>query len=143
MRGPLMPPARKWTVRITAAAIWTTGVVWLGLHYFARVQGPFGAEPNPAEPWVLRAHGAFAFISLWVLGLLWGVHVTPGWKRAKRRLTGALMFAAAALLVLTGYLLYYLGDETLRADVSLSHWLIGVGALAAFLLHIFRPERET
>jgi hypothetical protein len=130
-----MPLARKWTIIITAAAIWTTGAAWLGLHYFARVEGPFGPEPHPAEAWVLRAHGAFAFASLWVLGLLWAVHVTPGWARGKRRLTGGLMFAAAALLALTGYLLYYLGDETLRADASLLHWAIGAATLVAFLVH--------
>ena len=30
---------------------------------------------HPSEPWWLKAHGAFAFLSLWTAGVLWSLHV--------------------------------------------------------------------
>jgi hypothetical protein len=138
MAGPLMPPRRKWGVWLVAGAIWTTGLIWLGLHYFAPAQGQFGPEANPAEPWILRAHAAAAFASIWTLGLLWAVHVTPGWGRKRKRWSGGLVFGVGVLLVASGYLLYYVGDEGLRSGVSLLHWGVGLAALPFFLMHTWR-----
>jgi hypothetical protein len=65
---------------------------------------------HPLEQWWLRAHGAFAFGSLWLLGVyIW--------------------------LVLTGYLLYYAGGDAFRAAVSVGHWTAGLAALFFLLLH--------
>ncbi|MFT3726509.1 MAG: hypothetical protein QM759_01595 [Terricaulis sp.] len=135
MSGRLMPPGRKYATWTVCTLIWTTGVAWLLLHYFGQRQGAFGMEANPAEIWMLRMHGAAAFAALWLLGLLWGVHVVRGWEQHKRRVSGAILFGAALLLVVSGYLLYYLGDETARAAVSLLHWLLGVIAALLFLAH--------
>jgi len=139
-RSPLMPRHRKWSVWLIAGAVWATGVVWLGLHYFWQVRGPFGPEANPAEAWALRAHGAAAFLSLWMLGLLWAVHVTPAWRSGRRRWSGALVLAVALLLTLSGYLLYYVGDEDARAKTSLVHWIVGSCAFLAILLHGLRAQ---
>ncbi len=38
-------------------------------------------------------------------------------------------------MILTGYLLYYLGDEGGRAVVSAIHWVIGLAAPAVYLVH--------
>lgn len=93
-----MPRARKCAVWLVCAAIWSTGVIWLFLHFFAQTKGAFGAEVNPAEIWILRAHGAAAFASLWLLGLLWAVHIPPGWTSKRRGNSGALLFVAAIAL---------------------------------------------
>ena len=55
--------------------LWGTGAAWLLLHYFFVQEGPFGPGPHPLEFWSIAAHGAFAFASLWMIGLLWSVHV--------------------------------------------------------------------
>ena len=138
----LMPSSRKLLVQLAAAAVWLTGLAWLILHYWFSVQGEYGPEANPAEPWMLRAHGAAAFLSLWVFGLLWGLHILPAWSRHQRRWTGSALTAAALVLILTGYLLYYVGDENLRTDTSIVHWMLGILALLAFLAHGLR-RRDT
>ena len=51
-------------------------------------------------------------------------------------LLGLLFF-----LTLTGYLLYYVGDDALRATVSRLHWIAGLGVLVGFFLHRFARNR--
>jgi hypothetical protein len=143
LRGPTkLPRRRRLLVYAILFGLWASGAVWLLLHEFLQRKGAFGPEPHPAEPWVLKAHGAFAFASLWLLGLLWGVHVLNGWHAARRRWSGAVLLGVLGVLGVTGYLLYYSGDDAVRAIVSKTHWIIGLGAPALFLLHRFARERQ-
>lgn len=136
VRGPIRLPApRRIGVYVVSAAVWMTGLLWLVFHYFLQRDGEFGREPNPLEPWWLKLHGAAAFGALWIFGLLWGVHVLNGWSAGRRRWSGGALFAAFALLIVSGYLLYYAGDEGLRDVVGVAHWVIGLGAPAAFIWH--------
>ena len=130
-----MPRQRKLFVQITSLLLWASGIVWLALHYFFRAVGPFGPEANPAEPLILSVHGACAFVALVAFGYVWARHILPAWSRGERRASGGVMVAAAIVLIVTGYLLYYLGDENLRAASSILHWAIGVSALIIFLCH--------
>jgi hypothetical protein len=49
-----------------------------------------------------------------------------------------LVFAA---LIVSGYLLYYAGDEGLRDKVSLIHWIVGLAVVLVYLLH--RVSKKT
>ena len=129
---------RRIGVYVVAGGVWATGVLWLVWRYFLRTQGPFGPEAGPLEPWWLRAHALFAFAAIWSAGLLWGVHVVNGWRSGRRRWSGGVLFGGAVLLIATGYLLYYLGDDRLRAVDSIVHWVIGLAAIAAFAWHRLR-----
>ena len=73
--------------------------------------------------------------SIWLFGLLWGVHILAGWSGGRRRGTGALMVSVLGWLVVSGYLLYYLSDETVRPLISLLHWVIGLAVPVAFTAH--------
>ena len=128
---------RRWAVYITAAGLWASGALWLVAHYFLIRQGEYGPETSPAEPWSLDVHGGFAMASLWIAGLLWGVHVLRGWRSRRRRWSGGLLLCILLVLAVTGYLLYYLGDEGLRAIASLVHWVVGLLLLPLFLWHRF------
>jgi hypothetical protein len=140
-RGPikLSRHRRLWVYGISLG-LWLSGAIWLVLHYFLRTKGEFGPETNPAEPWALKAHAAFAFGTLWLLGLLWGVHVLNGWHANRRRWSGGALLGLMVALGLTGYLLYYAGDDDVRRVVSAAHWVLGLGAPVLFLLH--RLARE-
>jgi hypothetical protein len=146
--GPVrLGPKRRVAVYSVAAGVWLTGLVWLVFHYGLRRQGEFGLETNPAEPWWLKLHGAFAFGALWAVGMLSAAHFPNGWASGRRRWSGAILFAAAILLIVTGYLLYYLGDERLRQMNALIHWVLGLASALPFLVHrflvrIFQPRPE-
>jgi hypothetical protein len=133
---------RKWGVYGVAIGIWASGVLWLGLHYSLRVKSEFGFQTNPGEPWMLKLHGAFAFAALVGLGLLWGVHILNGWFSHRRRRSGGIVFGLACFLGLSGYLLYYVGEDDFRDVVSVAHWAVGIAAIGFFLWHRFWDERN-
>jgi hypothetical protein len=139
--GPIrLPPARRYGVYAVCFGIWATGAAWLVLHDFMRRQGPFGPENHPLEPWALKLHGAFAFATLWTLGMLWVAHIVNGWQAHRRRASGAVLLGFALFLVATGWLLYYAGGDELRGQVALLHWSVGLAAPVALGLHrLFHP----
>jgi hypothetical protein len=135
-----LPPFRRIIVYGVALGLWCTGAAWLLLHYFFPREGTFGRTPNPFEPWLLAAHGALAFASLWVLGLLWVAHVPIGWFSGRRRWSGSVVFVLALWLAISGYLIYYAGEQLMSLAVLL-HWSVGLGAPAVFLIHRFSGEK--
>jgi hypothetical protein len=120
------------------ATVWTSGAAWLLLHHCGQRAGDFGPEPSPAEPWALRLHGVAATATVALLGLLYGLHVAPGWRARRRRWSGGAVFAAGVALALSGDLLYYLADEDARAAMALAHWAVGLATLPLFLAHRWR-----
>jgi hypothetical protein len=136
-RAPQLSRARRWAVYAVGAGIWLTGALWLLFHDFLASNGPFGPTPHPLEFWSRATHGAFGFASLWVFGMLWGAHVVEGWRSRRRRWSGSLAFGLFAWLVVSGYLLYYLGNDGLISAISLLHWSVGLATPLPFLLHRF------
>lgn len=134
----------RWQVRTlswSGSILWLTGVAWLLLHNFGQIHGEFGPEANPAEPWLLRLHGAALIVATAGAGGLLLVHVWRGWGYKNQRVLGSTLSASAVLLILTGYLLYYVGDEVVRPWISIAHWVVGLGIAPIFLLHYGRRTR--
>lgn len=135
--------SRRWSLYIIGAGVWLSGGLWLLYHYFFERQGEFGLTVNPLEPWWLKLHGAFAFAAVWLFGLLWGVHITKAWPHKRRRWSGGVLTGVFVLLIVSGYLLYYIGDDKVRPIVSVVHWAIGLGCPIFFLFHRLRFRRRS
>lgn len=133
--------SRRLALSSIAVGVWLSGGLWLLFHYFFVEQGDFGLKTHPLEPWWLKLHGAFAFASIWMFGLLWGVHVTAAWPFSRRRWSGSVMTGILLLLTVSGYLLYYEGNETARSLTSTLHWGIGVVCPIVFFWHRFRQRK--
>jgi hypothetical protein len=142
LRPPKLSRTRRLLVYGIGTAVWLTGALWVVLHYFFMRQGPFGSSPHPLEFWSLVSHGAAAFASLWLFGLLWGVHVPIGWRMARRRWSGGAVFGLTVWLIVSGYMLYYVGIDEVMSVVGILHWSLGLAAPAFFLLHRFARERR-
>jgi len=132
---------RRISVYLVGAGLWLTGALWLLFHYVVGGGDGFAVSRNPLEPWWLTLHGGFGFASLWLLGLLWGVHIGAGWSSGQRRWSGGVTLGALVCLIVTGYLLYYLGDDRLRAGTSVLHWALGLALPVAFLAHRLARSR--
>jgi hypothetical protein len=139
-RAPELSRSRVLTVYTIGLGLWLSGAVWLIAHYVLTYEGEFGPIPHPLEFWSLAAHGMFAFASLWLLGLLWSVHIPAGWRTLKRRWSGSVMLGVAAFLILSGFLLYYLGNREVISVVAALHWAVGLACPALFLLHRFSRD---
>ena len=137
VRPPRLSGEQRLSVYVVGMGLWATGGLWLLLHYFFQLETPFGPTPHPLEFWSRAVHGAFGFAALWLFGMMWGTHVVEGWRSLRRRWSGAAMFAIFAWLVLSGYLLYYLGGEQTLSVTTVLHWSIGLLCPLPFMLHRF------
>ena len=133
---------KRWQLYVVGIGVWFTGGIWLLFHYFLGKQSDFGPVENPLTPWWLRLHGAFAFAAIWIFGLLWGTHVTTAWPRKRRRWSGGVLAGVFLLLIVSGYLLYYVGDDRVRPVLSVLHWEIGLVCPVFFFFHRLRRRRQ-
>jgi hypothetical protein len=124
---------RTW-IHCVGAGVWISGVGWIGDHYLFAPRDTL-VLTGTSEPLWLKIHGAFAFLTMWTAGLLWGMHIVKAWLRRRRRWSGSTLLAALMLLMLSGYLLYYAGGDRLRAVISLIHQVLGLAILPAYLIH--------
>lgn len=123
-------------VYLIGAGIVASGVAWLVLHYYGQIQGEFGVETHPLEPWSLKIHGAFSALALVLLGSLLAIHVTPALQSRRHLWTGLSLLTLWLLLAVSGYLLYYAGDEDLRALISQLHWIVGLALPLLLAAHL-------
>src|SRR3569623_258221 len=82
-----------------------SGLGWLALHY--TVGAGTGELPHWSEPWWMRLHGAAVMASLFFVGTLLPGHAMRGWRMGRQRRLGLVLWTLLALLVASGYLLYY------------------------------------
>lgn len=128
----------RWQVRLltwSGGSLWATGAAWLLLRRFGTREGEFGPESSPIEPWMLRIHGFAMILALVATGTLLVVHVWRGWHYRSQRPAGVALSAAVIVLTLTGYLLYYAGEDWGRAAISVIHWALGLAGLPLFVWH--------
>ena len=130
-----------WLLCLSGAGLWLTGAAWLLLHYYGQQPGEFGPAMNPLEPWMMILHGLVVVPLLLGTGGMFVAHIPKGWAFTHQRVAGIVLCAVLAALTVSGYLLYYLGDEALRSASSLIHWTIGLTLPAVFVWHYVNGQR--
>ena len=135
-RAP-MSPALRAAILTLGALLWLSGAVWLVLHFALALQTPFGPLPNPWEAVLMRMHGVLAVGGVFLLGWIVGGHTIERWGSARNRLSGLALAGSAALLVASGYALYYT-TGALHEVASRAHEWLGAASLLAALAHWWR-----
>lgn len=130
---------RRW-LYFFASLLWLTGLGWLIAHYALRSGDPLSGA-HPAEPWLLRMHGAAVVGFLVVFGALLPGHIWRGWRQGLNRGSGLAAIAVAAILTLSGYGLYYLVSDEWRGWTSRIHWAIGLASAALLVVHVLLGKR--
>lgn len=130
---------RRWFYSVFTALI-LTGGTWLILHW--RIQQTADGMPSEWQPWLMKVHGAAAVIVLVLLGTLIPLHIRGGWHAGINRTTGIIVVTVTGSLIVTGYGLYYFGDEQLRATTAAAHDVIGVVSPAVVLWHVVRGRAQ-
>lgn len=129
---------KVWLYAITIL-IYVSGAVWAYFHYFV---GSLGELSHPAESWSLELHGATAMAMLVIFGTLLPTHVRFAWHSKRNRPNGITLISVFSFLILTGYGLYYFGDERLRSWTSWLHLVVGLALPLALVLHIRSGRRS-
>lgn len=131
-----------WLLTLSGGGLWLSGAGWLLLHYYGQKAGEYGPEMNPAEPWMMTAHGLFLIPALLGIGGMFVAHIPKGWSHVRQRVIGLALCGVLTILIASGYLLYYAGEEVLREWTGLIHWVIGLGLPVLFGWHYLSGLRE-
>ncbi|AZI37725.1 hypothetical protein NT2_06_01570 [Caenibius tardaugens NBRC 16725] len=130
-----------WLLSLSGLGLWLSGSAWLLLHFYGQKQGEFGPEMNPVEPWMMKMHGLFLIPALLGIGGMFVAHIPKGWDHVHQRVAGIALCALLGWLIVSGYMLYYVGDESVRPWASLAHWSLGLGLPAVFAWHYINGLR--
>jgi len=116
------------------AILFLTGIVWAFSHYVVHF--------DRVEPLLLKIHGAATFAFLLLIGGLAAKHAIVAWRAGTNRASGIAIGVMSGVLIVSGYLLYYAGDEEFRAVVSWSHLVVGVVFGVYLIRHIWTGRRQ-
>ena len=132
----------EWAIYLVTGVVFVTGAGWAWLHYFVPASSEIDNAFHSATKWMLNLHGAAAMATLIALGTLLPYHVKFAWRARRNRRTGSTLLVTLTVLIVSGYGLYYIGDERLRAWTSYSHLWVGL-VLPLFLAsHVARGKRR-
>ena len=102
----------------------------------------FAEVLDACQPWLLKIHGGAAMAFLVALGILIPTHIKRAWQVRRNRANGAFFVTVMGVLVVTGYGLYYFGDDRWRSAASWMHLILGLAAPALLALHIWFGRRD-
>jgi hypothetical protein len=97
-----------------------TGVAWYAL----------------SRPWLLAGHALFGFLMIFALGFMWELHVRKHWDGNRKRISGRALWIGNLVLTVSGYFLYYAGDEALRKFIGDGHWYLGLIGIPLLVYHV-------
>lgn len=132
----------EWSVYTVLALAFLSGAIWASLTWRRQSNGGFGLTAYPSEIWTQRLHGAVAMLVLVLVGRLIASHVPAAWRARRNRRTGGALAATIGFLIVSGYLLYYAGDERLRVWVTRGHLWVGLAFPLIIALHVYRGKRS-
>jgi hypothetical protein len=137
-----LPSLHKRALYGICAVLWLSGAYWLYVFYFAGGIAELGSS-SPVPALLPELHGAAAMAFLLAFGALLPQHVPSGWRQKRQRPTGLLLVLVCAILVLTGWGLYYFSEEALRAATRLIHSILGILLPLAMGAHVWRVRRRS
>ncbi len=116
-------------------ALVLSGAAWAWVHRLDE-GGEAAAWMRELKPWMLKLHGFAGVGFVLLLGTLIPTHMLRGWNSGRNRINGVFFLVAIAVLTLSGYSLYYLGDEGLRLGFSRLHLWLGLASPLLLFWHI-------
>ena len=134
-----LEPFHRRLLYTSFATVWSSGAAWALIQLLKDPE--LRMTRTMLQTFVMKIHGAAMLIFLAILGTLF-THVRRGWVLRANRLSGCVNIAVSVLLTVTGWLLYYLGEDQFREWASLAHWSIGLGALPLLYAHVLVGHRS-
>lgn len=133
-RGIQLSRRHRLTLYCVSLLLFITGAAWAWADHLHEAREA-GGRWDAFRPTLLKVHGFGAVAFVLLVGTLLPGHVRRAWLARKNRGNGAFFLTVIALLTLSGYALYYLGDETWRKATNLFHLWLGLVAPALLFWH--------
>ena len=140
--GDRMPARKRLAIYLVFGALWLSGCAWLVLDRFFGSRGQFGLMPHPWEPAVLLVHGIVAILSMYLLGWVTARHVLQWWPGGLRRVSGGTLSAFILFLALSGFALFFAGDDRWQHLAAITHDGLGLGITVFAVQHWFFARRR-
>ena len=124
------------------ALSWSSGILFFIFKEWVRIEDTFSVGYHPLQNIFLKIHGASAFVLMILYGYFIAVHVLPGLKKKQLSKLGRTMTVTLGSLIVSAYLLYYVGHDLLRECISYFH--VTIGFLLPFILasHIISIKKQ-
>lgn len=128
---------QAWLLHLSVAAITITGTVFAWMRYAMETDDPFAVANHPWQPHVLHLHVLVAPVVVFALGLVFTAHIWPKYEaRVKaRRWSGIGALWTIAPMVISGYLLQVLTNETALFATRVTHWVSSAVFILAYVAH--------
>lgn len=110
-----------------------SGVAWLIADFYGSDFTNYLSYE--VKSYSMKIHGAVAMLFLILVGTLIRDHVLAGISLKKNQKSGLPLIIICLILIITGYLLYYLGDEVWRNYTSIIHSVLGLIFIFVFFFH--------
>ena len=137
-----LSPAQRSCIYVIVGALWLTGCAWLILDRFFVRRGPFGAMPHPWEAPLLLVHGVIAISSMYLFGWITARHVLRWWPARMRRVSGGGLALFTAVLIVSGFALFFLTDDAWIRYSAVGHEVLGLAVTFFAVRHwIYRRRR--
>ena len=133
----------RYLLYLANALVGGTGLVYAWMIYFLEPEGEFAIVNHPWQPHLQHLHIVLAPLLVFAIGHLWYQHawlflksgVQPGRK------SGISLLAMALPMVLSGYLIQVVMDDSWRSAWVIVHLATSALWLLAFLAHLFTHRR--
>lgn len=127
-KSVLLSRRQKFFLYSAFGLLWITGLPWLWM------------SPSVWRTMLMEIHGAAAMGFLLCFGAVLLQHVPAGLKQPRQRPSGFWLLSGCWILVVTGWGLYYLGNEPWRQAASWIHRVVGALIPLLILTHIWLVE---
>jgi magnesium-transporting ATPase (P-type) len=141
-RGLQLSRGHKFMIYAVSLALFLSGVFWAWIQHLDEA-GKAGEGLRQAKTWLIEIHGFSAMVFVLLFGTLLASHVRRAWHARKNRNNGVFFLTSVGLLTLSGYALYYVGNENWRNTVSDFHLWLGIAAPTFLFWHIWFGRRAT
>lgn len=127
----------KWSVWVSSALVFITGMVYLWMKYWLPAPDAFSVIHHPLQPLVLKLHIVTAPLLVFALGSIALRHVWRHYTSRTRqgRFSGVGTAVIIVPMVLTGYLIQVITGETTLRAIVLAHIVTGVAFGLALMVH--------
>lgn len=135
----------RWSLLAGFVLAGLTGGVYGWLRYWGGVQGDFGPEPSPWQPFWQHAHVLAAPVLLFALGVAVRGHVQGMLNRGVRRgrRIGLILLVISVPLVLGGYAVQVVTAAGARNALGWSHAALGALFVALYAFHWAKPRSSS